>query len=396
MRGRRGAALLGLAGAFLLAGGLLVVVAMYSDKPEANPLNANPPNANPTASVTQTEGTDPAPSIGATEFNPSPDVCLDSLEPPPCEETAVSWLLGYLELAPTRLTTEYPALPVIKARIEANFGPSESFYPPPNADDFEARAWDAQGREVVGVSLDLMGIFAVAAGTGVDSGGYFVNVNIFLPGTAGFSRVALLENDTIVHEWSAGPQAPVIESLTMTEGADGPLIEWKATDPDGDDLKYWVMLIDANGSRRMLDFGPTTDTSILVNPRNSNGPGPHRAFVGATDGINVSWAVTDPVATTNQPPYFLASDGAEYTMTSGGSFRLLLWVIDPEGERLGDQVIWTSSIDGYLMSGSELEIYGGSAWEGPTLSVGTHQITASVTDSGGASASVSFTLVVKP
>jgi len=276
------------------------------------------------------------------------------------------------------------------------YNADESNYPPPNAEDFEARAWDAQGREVAGVSLYLRGMVAMSAGTEVDSGMYVVFVSIFLPGTAGFTRVALEENGTLVHEWTAGARAPVIESLTMTDGPNGPLIEWAASDPDGDDLTYMVWLVDATGDRQMLNFDSTTETSMLVDWNWSHGPGPHRAVVEVTDGINTSWAVTDPVETANQPPYFLWDDDGTQYATDEGTFRLQLWVQDPEGEQLGSQIVWTSSIDGYLTTGNSLDIFNGSVYDGPAVSVGTHQITASVTDSGGASGSIVFTLVVGP
>jgi hypothetical protein len=302
--------------------------------------------------------------------------------------------MGFLEFSPPRFE-EYPAFPAIRQYVEQSNGSSEFDVPPPNADDFDVRAWDAQGRDVPGVTLMLQGLVAIAADTEGDSSTYQVQVIIILPGTTGFTRVELLENNVVVHEWNAGPRAPQIDSLTMSESPDGLLIEWETMDPDGDDFTHMVMLVDANGDMQTLDTGTTQD-SLIAPLTNSHGPGPHRAYLGVSDGINTSWAVTDPLRTTNQPPQFMWDNTTEYATNAEGTFRLDLWVLDPEGEQLGSQIVWTSNIDGLLTTGSSLDIFGGSVDNGPTLTSGAHQITATVTDSGGASSSISFTLVVSP
>lgn len=389
-------AVLGIGAAILAMGGGLVALGMLTHETESSGTRPEP-----TSSLTAAGEPEPQPTLASTEFIPLPDACLDSLEPPPCADEAVSWISGFVGLAPTRLLDEAsPGFATIAGPVsEFLASMSEGGIPLPNADDFEARAWDAEGDEVPGVTLDMM-VFAYASAEGeTEVGGPVVYFSILLPGTAGFTRVTLEENGTLVHEWIAGPRAPEVESITLTDGPDGPLIEWSATDADGDDLSYMAWLVDGNGIRQSLGFGPTTETSALVNPENPNGPGPHRAYVVVSDGINTSWAVTDPVQTANRPPFFLFwhDDGTEYATDSDGDFELELWgVQDPEGEDLDSQIVWTSSIDGYLTTGSSFDVYRGSVDNGPTLSVGRHQITGTVTDSGGASASLVFTLVVEP
>lgn len=384
---------LGAAGAFVAVAGGLAVVGVFSHDSVSG--GATP---GPTISGADAAEAEPHLTLASSEFNPVPAVCLVSLEPPPCEDGAVSWLSGSLELEPTRFEAS-PALAAIPRFVEESNTPNEFGAPPPNADDFEARAWDSAGREVPGVVLYLMGMTWMASTDPEgDSSGYIVFVSILLPGTAGFTRVTLEENGTVVHEWTAGAHAPEVDSITLSEGPDGLLIEWAATDADEDDLSYTVSLVDANGERQILGLGQSRETSTLVDWTYSHGPGPHRVVVDVTDGINTSWAVSDPIETSNQPPeiWCVNGDGTEFSTTLRNSFVLELWVLDPEGEDLEDQIVWTSSIDGYLVTGSELYINGDEVIDGPPISLGVHTITATVTDSGGASASLTWTLTVEP
>jgi hypothetical protein len=71
----------------------------------------------------------------------------------------------------------------------------------------------------------------------------------------------------------------------------------------------------------------------------------------------------------------------------GTAVTLSATASDLEDGNLSASIVWTSNIDGQIATGS-------SSWA--WLSIGTHTITASVTDSAGVSDSESVTVVVNP
>jgi len=134
--------------------------------------------------------------------------------------------------------------------------------------------------------------------------------------------------------------------------------------------------------------GPTAKNSFAV--------GTYNVTLTVTDGGGLTGTVTHsvivPTPTTNQPPVASISSptngssvvqGTTVTFTGAGN--------DPEdGALSGASLVWTSSIDGAIGTGT--------TFTKSNLSVGTHTITLVATDSHGAtgSASVSLTVTVTP
>jgi serine protease len=106
-------------------------------------------------------------------------------------------------------------------------------------------------------------------------------------------------------------------------------------------------------------------------------------LVQAKAAIDALGGVTPP---DNTPPVVeitSPADGA--TFTEGDTVTFNGAASDAEDGSLSDGISWTSSLDGSLGSGASVSA---------ALSVGTHTITASVTDADGASASDSISVVV--
>jgi carboxypeptidase T len=130
----------------------------------------------------------------------------------------------------------------------------------------------------------------------------------------------------------------------------------------------------------------TIDTSLLA-------PGKHLIYVEGRDALGNRGPVSAKFLTVlpsgpNQPPTATINEPADggtfftgMTVTLGGTAS------DPESGNLSSSLVWTSNIDGQIITGS-----GGWVF----LSAGNHTITASVTDSSGASASDSITVTVSP
>jgi PKD repeat protein len=92
-------------------------------------------------------------------------------------------------------------------------------------------------------------------------------------------------------------------------------------------------------------------------------------------------------ANANTPPAItITSPGNGATFTAGTTVTFSGTASDAEDGSLSSSIQWTSSIDGPLGTGAAIQV--------SSLSVGSHTITGSVTDSGGVPATASITVTV--
>ena len=106
---------------------------------------------------------------------------------------------------------------------------------------------------------------------------------------------------------------------------------------------------------------------------------------GLSGSDNISVTVTVP---TNDPPTVNITSPADgTTVTEGTSISFAGNASDPEDGDLTGSLSWSSDLDGSIGSGGSFSA---------TLSVGTHTVTASVTDSGGLPASDNISVTVNP
>ncbi len=157
-------------------------------------------------------------------------------------------------------------------------------------------------------------------------------------------------------------------------------LEGTGTDPqDGalTDTLYWYSDIDG-----YLGEGPSITTSLSE--------GDHTITLVAYDytALQSEISTTITVSPPNFPPtlsLILPQTGA--VIDQGLVVSLQAQASDQEDGNLSGNIIWSSDRDGTLGTGSALEIN--------TLSLGTHQITASITDSAGISTSTSSTIIIQ-
>jgi PKD repeat protein len=135
---------------------------------------------------------------------------------------------------------------------------------------------------------------------------------------------------------------------------------------------------------RQWDFGDTATSSDQSPTHTYDGPGTYTASLtvtgpGGTDTETRQIVVNAPPVVNITAPQdgttFVPDDQVTFTGTAS----------DLEDVDLSATIDWTSSIDGSLGTGASIL---------STLSSGTHSITASVTDSGGATANASITVTV--
>ena len=108
---------------------------------------------------------------------------------------------------------------------------------------------------------------------------------------------------------------------------------------------------------------------------------------GATgsDSVTITVNDTDPVNTAPSVTIDQPTDNAVFD--SNDTIVLAATATDPEDGVISGDVAWTSDLDGDLGTGATLST---------TLSIGVHILTASITDSGGSTASDSVTVTVGP
>ncbi len=143
--------------------------------------------------------------------------------------------------------------------------------------------------------------------------------------------------------------------------------------------------IDASGN---LSFATAPD---FETPTDTEGDNEYNVLLEASDGVEltsqlVRVIVTDVNDVTNTAPTVnitIPSSGA--SVVQGSSMIFIGTANDVEDGNLGPSLNWTSSIDGAIGTGN---------FNNTVLSIGTHTITASATDSGGLSSDATITVTV--
>ena len=178
-------------------------------------------------------------------------------------------------------------------------------------------------------------------------------------------------------------------------------VKWQGTDADGNELIYVVMYSTDGGTSWQPVRTNLRGTSTMLNADNLPGSTQAKIRVIATDGVRSNHADSGlltvpskkPTVQITEPAPAQSADAAAPSgpRRSAVEYRFPYSIVlsaeaqDVEdGPLTGDSVIWTSSLDGILGTGSELVV--------GELSPGLHQITVKATDSEGNQSSASFDL----
>ena len=223
----------------------------------------------------------------------------------------------------------------------------------------------------------------------VPNGGSFT---VFIPADPLIDSIEVVHNALVVATREASANPPTVQVLTPnggeTLGSDIVTITWATDDPDGDEVlstvQYsadegltWATLAfqyPLNSLEIERDVLPASDKGI-VRIRVNDG------FLSATDTSD------SPFTVINNPPIVALATPETDPYWNGQIIELRVQAIDTEDGALdGASVVWSSNLEGDLGSGASLE------FAAADLVDGIHFVTAVVTDSSGATDSVSLEL----
>ena len=191
---------------------------------------------------------------------------------------------------------------------------------------------------------------------------------------------------TVLVEVTRSANAPVVSVTAPIAGqilsGDEVTFSWSGSDADGDDLSYTVQYSSDGGtSYEMIAVGYET-TSLTVDRASLAGSATAKVKVTAADGTRTASAESPVFAVSqNRPEVFIHSPDANL-ISGSGALVLDATAYDTEDGLLDPSAVqWSSDSGGNLGTGGFVVVYP------EDLEPGIHRLTATATDSTGATGS---------
>jgi extracellular elastinolytic metalloproteinase len=190
-----------------------------------------------------------------------------------------------------------------------------------------------------------------------------------------------------VCEGAPGNTAPVVAISSPANGAgftEGDAVTFSGSASDTEDGDISASLVWTSSLDGQIGTGASFTTSTLST-------GSHTVTASVTDsgGANGSDSISISVAAAGgntAPTVAISSPANGASFTEGDAVTFSGSASDTEDGDISGSLVWTSSLDGQIGTGASFTT--------SALSAGSHTITASVTDSGGASGSDSISISV--
>ncbi|HEY3411855.1 MAG TPA: PKD domain-containing protein [Armatimonadota bacterium] len=213
-----------------------------------------------------------------------------------------------------------------------------------------------------------------------------------VPWVSGTHRIVVMRDGVEIASRTVSANTPIVHVLSPNGGENlsgaTAVVTWQASDADNQPLTYALQYSKDGGlSWQVVDSGIQT-TSYTVNLDEIPGSAKALFRVYATDGVNTGVDSSDAVFTvrTKPPKALIISPGNNNAFTTADTITFTGSASDIEdGSLSGAALQWTSNLQGVLGSGTSIS---------DSLKPGTHVITLTATDSGGASGVASINLVV--
>lgn len=268
---------------------------------------------------------------------------------------------------------------------------------PPLSPDF-VTGYDLVQRGLTGTELSRLGVYPIFTST--DDQGIAVSTPTTTTNNVGFFGATLLRatgvvtielqhNGTVLARFHAGNAIPTINLSNPTSGTYNSIVPvtWSATDADGDPLSISIEYSRDGSNWSPAGSGVGSTGTISVPTFLLGGSSTARVRTFASDGFNVGVFTSTQFTVPNQPPLpSITQPQGGATFLEGQTLNLTGSALDHQDGVITDtQLIWRSSRDGLLGTGSDLPVI---------LSVGVHTITLQATNSANLSATTSVTVTV--
>ena len=205
----------------------------------------------------------------------------------------------------------------------------------------------------------------------------------------GVVTIELQHNGAVLAHFHAGNAVPTINLSSPTAGTYNSVVPvtWSASDADGDPLNISIEYSRDGSNWQPVGRGVGSTGTISVPAFLLGGSNIARVRAFASDGFNVGVVTSTQFTVPNQPPLpSITAPQNGQTWLEGQALNLIGSASDKQdGTITGTQLLWRSSRDGQLGTGSNFPVI---------LSVGVHTITLQATNSAHLSATTSVTVTV--
>jgi Tol biopolymer transport system component len=223
-------------------------------------------------------------------------------------------------------------------------------------------------------------------GDEISDGVYYDELIVRPPGSA---NLIIWEGAKKLTELSTTPNAPQVRLLTALDGltvSGEVIINWTASDADGDELSYLIEYSPDNGqSWQILGLNLARPTYTL-NADYLMGTVQGKIRISASDGLNTGSSVSDGFFNVDNkaPVVFIEFPQNDSRITYDTVINLVGEAFDREdGILSGNSLVWRLDGSAIIGTGAYLS-YDGFSW-------GSHTLTLEATDSSGATSDTSVT-----
>ena len=201
----------------------------------------------------------------------------------------------------------------------------------------------------------------------------------------------------VVRASAHAPEVTVLSPTAQTLTGQQLILNWEAHDADGDPLHTTVRYVPDGQHQTVPLLTHTTANSATIDLAGLPHFVPGQGYVEllVSDGFHTTRARTAPLngpgayaSAGGQPPFleiYHPDDSKNFKKSSGVILHSSGWDLE-DNALTGASIQWASDVDGSLGSGRRFIV--------SSLSVGTHQITVTATDSGGQQTSRTHSLTI--